>query len=111
MSSLRSLMTAAAVVLPLTVSTLAKADVKLAFVDLQRALLEIDEGRQAKARLQKMLEDKQKELDREQEALKKDSEMLAKQASAMSEETKTQKQMELQKRAYDLAQKFEKGKS
>lgn len=107
----RRFLTAFAAVLPLTLSSVAFAEVKLAYVDLQRALVEIDEGRNAKARLQKMLEDKQKELDKEQEGLRKEQEVLQKQASAMSEETRTQKAMELQKKVYDLAQKWEKGKA
>ena len=101
----------ATVAASLTLSTAAFAEVKLAYVDLQRALTEIDEGRSAKARIQKMLEDKQKELDKEQEALRKEQEVLQKQASAMSEETRNQKALELQKKVYDLAQKWEKGKA
>lgn len=108
---LRRFLTATVAVLPLTLSGVALAEVKLAYVDLQRALVEIEEGRTAKARLQKMLEDKQKELDREQEALRKEQEVLQKQASAMSEETRNQKALELQKKVYDLAQKWEKGKA
>jgi outer membrane protein len=82
---------------------------KAGYVDLQRALLEVDEGRAAKARLQKMVEEKQKDLDREQEALRKEMQTLEKQASAMSEETRIKKQTELQQRALTLGQKWEKG--
>lgn len=101
---------ALALALPLLAGPVAQAaDYKAAYVDLQRALLEVDEGRAAKARLQKMLDEKQKELDREQEALRKQSELLKKQASAMSEETRLQKQTELQQKMMVLAQKWEKG--
>ena len=41
---------------------------KFGYVDFQRVLLEVDEGKAAKARLQKWLEAKQKEIDKEQEA-------------------------------------------
>ena len=82
---------------------------KAAYVDLQRALLEVDEGRSAKAKLQKMLDDKQKELDRQQEALRKEKELLDKQAAAMSEETRLQRQTELQQKLFALAQKWESG--
>lgn len=84
-------------------------DFKAAYVDLQRALLEVDEGRAAKAKLQKMLDDKQKELDRQQEALRKEKELLDKQAAAMSEETRLQRQTELQQKLFALAQKWENG--
>ncbi|HZH03709.1 MAG TPA: OmpH family outer membrane protein [Myxococcaceae bacterium] len=108
--SLRSFLATAAVAVPLTVASAARAEVKVAYVDLQRALLEVEEGRQAKSRLQNVLEGKQKELDKEQEGLRKEKELLDKQASAMSEETRIQKQTELQKKLFDLAQKWEKGK-
>ncbi|MFZ5471115.1 MAG: OmpH family outer membrane protein [Myxococcota bacterium] len=100
-------MLAAVMLLPLA----ARADVKLGYVDLQRALLEVDEGREAKKRLQKTLDEKQKELDREQEALRKEKEVLDKQASMMSEETRIQRQTDLQKKLFELAQKWEKGKA
>ncbi len=105
-SSFRTL----AVVLPLTLSTLAKADLKVAYVDLQRALVEVEEGRAAKKRLQTLLEGKQKEIDKEQDGLKKEKELLEKQASAMNQETLVQKQTDLQKKLFELAQKWEKGK-
>lgn len=84
------------------------AEFKAGFVDLNRAMLEIDEGRAAKARLQKMMEEKQKELDREQGALRKEMETLQKQATAMSEEARLKKHSELQQRAVALGQKWEK---
>jgi outer membrane protein len=109
--SLRSTLAATAVALALTTSAAARAEAKFGYVDLQRALLEVDEGRGAKARLQTMLEQKQKDLDKEQDGLRKEKEMLDKQASAMSEETRLQKQTDLQKKLYDLAQRWEKGKA
>src|SRR5919198_1318572 len=63
----------------------------------------------AKARLQKVVEEKQKELDKEQEDLRKEMATLEKQATAMSEETRVKKQTELQQRALALGQKWEKG--
>ena len=86
------------------------AEVKVAYVDLQRALLEVEEGRDAKKRLQVMIDKKQKEIDREQEALRKEKEVLDKQASMMSEETRIQKQTELQKKLFELAQRWEKSR-
>lgn len=108
--SLRRTFAALAVAAPLLAAqTAAAAEFKAAYVDLQRALLEVDEGRQAKARLQKMLTDKQKDLDKEQEALRKEKELLDKQRSAMSEDAFVQKQTELQQKIMVLAQKWEKG--
>lgn len=88
----------------------ALADVKLGYVDLQRALTEVNEGREAKKRLQGMLESKQRELDREQDALRKEGEALEKQAGMMNEETRFAKQNALREKMMVLAQKLEKGK-
>ncbi|MFL5320371.1 MAG: OmpH family outer membrane protein [Myxococcaceae bacterium] len=94
----------------LCTAQVARAEFKAGYVDLQRALLEVEEGRAAKAKLQKLLDDKQKEIDREQEGLRKEKDLLDKQASAMSEETRLQKQTELQKKLFDLTQKWDKGR-
>ena len=101
---------AVAVAALMTFSLPARAELKVGYVDLQRALQEVEEGRNAQTRLKGMLEGKQKDLDREQEGLRKEKELLDKQASAMSEEVRMQKQTELQKKLFDLAQKWEKGK-
>jgi outer membrane protein len=95
--SFRSFFAGAIAALPLLLPTVARAELKIGYVDLQRALLEVEEGRAAKAKLQGVLDSKQKE-------------MLDKQASAMSEETRVSKQTELQKKLFDLAQRWEKGK-
>src|SRR4051812_23606852 len=97
--SLRSVLATLTILLS---SAPALAELKVGYVDLQRALLEVEEGRSAKARLQSVLDLKQKELDKEQESLKKEKETLDKQASAMSEEVRVQKQTDLQKRLFDL---------
>jgi outer membrane protein len=85
------------------------AEVKLGYVDIQRALDELEEGKAAKARLQGLLEAKQKELDKERDALRKEKELLDKQAGVMSEEVRLQRQNELQRKLVELAQKWEKG--
>ncbi len=109
--TVRSWIKALAAILPMTLPAVAKAaDIKLGYVDLQRALVEVEEGRAAKKRLQVLLESKQKEIDKEQEGLRKEKELLDKQASAMNQETLVQKQTDLQKKLFELAQKWEKGK-
>jgi outer membrane protein len=110
--SLRSKLSVLAIALSLAVPALASAaDLNVAYVDYQRVLLEVEDGKAAKARLQKWLEARQKEIDSQQEALRKEKETLDKQASAMSEETRIQKATDLQKKVYDLAQKWEKSRS
>ena len=44
-------------------------DVKLGYVDLQRALNETEDGKKAKSNLKKVFDQKQKELDEQQEQL------------------------------------------
>jgi outer membrane protein len=107
--SLRSLVSTAALALSLVLPAVAAAQPaqKLAYVDYQRVLLEVDEGKAAKARLQKWLESRQKEIDKEQEALRKEQELLQKQASALSDEVRTQRATELQKKVMALGQKYE----
>lgn len=79
---------------------------KIAYVDLQRALLEVEDGKKAKARLKKEFDQKQKQLDQKQEAVKKMKEDLEAQAMMLSEDAKRQKAMELQKQMYELQQLY-----
>jgi len=99
-----------AVAVSLVFAPLARAELKLGYVDLQRALTEVEEGRAAKARLQGLIEAKEKEISKEQEGLRKEKEVLDKQASAMSEEARMQKNNDLQRRVMELAQKWEKAR-
>jgi outer membrane protein len=105
--SLRSTLAALAAVLTLALPLAASAQPKIGYVDYQRVLLEVEDGKAAKARLQKWLDDRQKEIDKEQETLRKEKELLDKQASAMSEETRIQKATDLQKKILELAQKWD----
>jgi outer membrane protein len=105
--SLRSTLAALAAVLTLALPLAASAQMKIGYVDYQRVLLEVEDGKSAKTRLQKWLDDRQKEIDKEQEGLRKEKELLDKQASAMSEETRIQKATDLQKKILELAQKWD----
>ena len=87
------------------------ADVKIAYVDLQRAIAEVDEGKAARARLEQMRDAKQKEIDKEQEVLKKEKDTYDKQAATMTEATRNAQAGELQKKFLDLQQRFEKGRA
>jgi outer membrane protein len=91
----------------LSLSTAARADIKLGYVDLQRALQEVGEGRAARDRLKGDMEKRKAELEAEQTKLRDDKSVLDKQASMMSEEVRNQKFTELQKRLFDLTQRAE----
>src|SRR6266852_2281487 len=71
------------------------ADVKVGYVNIQRALDELEEGKAAKARLQGLLEAKQKELDKERDALRKEKELLERWEKGTAELT-NKEQAELQ---------------
>src|SRR3954463_365092 len=92
----------------LTLSSVAQADIKLGYVDLQRALQEVAEGRDARARLKNDLDKKKSEFEAEQAKLRDDKAVLDKQGSMMSEEVRNQKFTELQKRLFELTQRAEK---
>ncbi len=92
----------------LTVSAVAHADIKLGYVDLQRALQEVAEGKDARARLKTELDKKKSEFEAEQAKLRDDKAVLDKQGSMMSEEVRNQKFTELQKRLFELTQRAEK---
>lgn len=97
--------------LPLAASAVARAELKIGYVDLQRALLEVEDGRRAKAKLQSVLDQQKKTFDREQANLIKEKEDLDKQFSAMSQEKRVQRQNDLGKKAFDLTQRWEKEKA
>jgi outer membrane protein len=93
---------AAALALALAAPAPARAEQKIGFVDLQRALNEVDEGKAAKATLKHEFDEKQKVLDQK----KGDFDLLRagfeKQASVMSEEARKDKQGELERRGMEL---------
>src|SRR5215470_8307888 len=78
------------------------ADLKVGYVDLQRALTEVHEGIAAKSKLKADLDKKKAEFEAEQNKLRSDKEVLDKQGPMMSEEVRNQKFAELQKRLFDL---------
>jgi outer membrane protein len=81
-------------------------EVKLGYVDLQRALNETEDGRKAKANLKKVFDAKQKELDEQQEALKKDIEDLNKKRTLLPAEKVREKETELQDRMQKVQQTY-----
>ncbi len=100
-----------ALVLALVPGLVLAGDFKAAYVDLQRAVQEVDEGRAAMARLKSVVDAKQKNLEKEQEQLKKEKESFEKQAATMSDEARTKLGQELSKKLYDFQQRFEAGRA
>lgn len=84
------------------------ADIKIAVVDLQKALQSVDAGKKAKSSLEKEFNDKKKQLQAEEERIKKLSEDFKKQSLVLSEEAKARKQGEIQEQLIKYRELFQK---
>ena len=82
------------------------AQQKIGYVDMARALNDVDDGKAAKARLKSDFEGKQKKLDQMQTELKAKKDEFDKQSSMMKPEIKQQKQDELQRKFLELQQTY-----
>src|SRR6266540_4678138 len=95
----RLLATAALAALGLAAApTPARAEQKIAYVDLQRALNEIEEGKAAKANLKREFDQKQKMLDDKKSEFDRLRGEFEKQAMVMSEQARKDKQSELERK-------------
>lgn len=79
---------------------------KLGYVDMTRALNEVEDGKSAKTKLKNEFEGRQKKLDEMQQALKKDKDEFEKRMAMMKPEAKAQKQEELQRKFLELQQTY-----
>jgi outer membrane protein len=84
----------------------ADAEVKIGYIDLQRALEETDEGKKAKSKLKADFERKQKELDARQEDLKKKKADLDRQQAILKPEALQAKAQELQQGVVQLQETY-----
>lgn len=84
----------------------ASAEQKIGYVDLQRALNEVEEGKAAKALLKKDFDEKQKHLDAKKAEFDKLQADFEKQAVVMSDQAKKEKGQDLEKRARELQSLF-----
>jgi outer membrane protein len=88
--------------LTLCLSFPALGQVKIGVVDMQRALMSVNEGKRAKEKLEREAKQKQAELDKKQEEIRKLQAELEKQAAVLSEEKKRQKAAQYQQMLMDL---------
>ena len=77
---------------------------KIGYVDVQRAVQEVEEGKAARTRLQAELAQKRTDLDKKRADLEKMKTDYDKQAPVLSEDAKRQKQEQLQKAFVDAQQ-------
>lgn len=78
------------------------AQVRIAVVDLQRALNETEDGRRAKAQLKRLFKRRQDELDKKQNELKKMKEDIEKQKNVLSRDALQKRLEEYQKAFVEL---------
>ena len=95
----------AAVVLAGSANTV-QAQVKIGVVDLQRAINETEDGRQAKRRLKKVFDERQKSLDEKQQALKAQKESLERQQDVLSEDALRKKAEKFQAEVMELQNEY-----
>jgi len=81
-----------------------RAELRMAYVDMQRSLAEIEEGRIAKAKLKKQFDEKQKMLDERQTELKQDNDRLEAQAreGVLKDDKLREKKAELEKKLMEV---------
>ena len=82
------------------------ADVKIAVVDLQRALNETEDGRQAKAQLKRLFKQRQKVLDDKQNDIKRMKDDIEKQQKVLSHDALEKKLGEYQEAFGELQQSY-----
>lgn len=98
---MRKLVPALALFLAL-VPVAASAEQKIGYVDLQRALNEVDAGKAAKALLKKDFDEKQKQVDAKKTEFEKLQADFEKQSMVMSEQARKEKGQDLERRAREL---------
>ncbi len=76
----------------------AQAEVKIAFVDMQRALLEVEDGKKAKSQLETMKTQRQGQLDAQQDELRKMQKDLEAQSEFMTAEVKNTKEKDFREK-------------
>ncbi|MGE3975526.1 MAG: OmpH family outer membrane protein [Bdellovibrionales bacterium] len=72
------------------------ADLKIGYIDLQKAIQDTKAGKKAKADMEKDIEKKKKELQDKEKELQKMTQDFEKKSMVLSEEIRQKKQMELQ---------------
>jgi outer membrane protein len=98
-----SLLSALALTLPAVTTRVAHADdLKLGYVDIQRAINETAEGQAAKKKLKGMFDARQKELDEKQQDLKKMKEELDKQRTLLKQDVIAAREKDLQDKFVQL---------
>lgn len=103
---LSALLSAGVLTGSLLLSPLARAEQKVAVVNVQRAIASTEEGLRAQATLKKMFDAKQQELDKKQKDLARQREDIEKQSKVLSKEALAKRAEEWQRQASELQMVF-----
>ncbi len=103
---MRHLLKLAPLALLLAAAPAVRADVKIGYVDLQRAIREVEEGKSATATLRKDFDAKQKTLDGKKAEFDRLKTEFEKQSVVMADAVKKEKAGELDRKAMELQQLF-----
>jgi outer membrane protein len=109
MRILARLLLAAAVALPLSLAganASAQQTMKVAVVDVQRAVMQTEDGLRAQATLKKLFDSRQQELNKKQLELQKQKEEIDKQAKVLSQQAIQKKVDDWQKQMVELQSTF-----
>lgn len=85
-----------------------KTEIKIGYVDMQKALQTVEVGKKAKAELETEFNKKNKELQAEEASIRKMHEEFQKQASVLNEAARNKKQAEIQERFMKLQENRQK---
>jgi outer membrane protein len=102
----RPLLAAAFAALVSLFGTAASAQMKMAVVDVQRAVMQSEDGLRAQATLKKVFDSRQQELNKRQTDLQKQKEEIDKQKSVLSQAALQKKVDDWQKEMIELQQTF-----
>lgn len=102
----RPLLAAALMALVSLYGTSASAQMKMAVVDVQRAVMQSEDGLRAQATLKKLFDSRQQELNKRQTDLQKQKEEIDKQKTVLSQQALQKKADEWQKEMVELQTTF-----
>ncbi len=84
----------------------AQADMRVAVIDVQRAVMQTEDGLRAQANLKKLFDSRQQELNRKQNELSKQKEEIEKQSKVLSKEALSKRVDDWQKQMNELQSVF-----
>ncbi len=106
MLKIRHLLATLAAAVFLVTASPARADMKVAVIDVQRAVMQTEDGLRAQATLKKMFDSRQQELNKKQTDLAKQKDELEKQAKTLSQAAMQKRAEDWQKEMMTLQQVF-----